>query len=339
MDEIDSLKLRYRCSECKNLESHHASNKKRKCENCGTVLTEITEKDYRYYKKKKKEKKKEDEDKKEKEKEKKKKKHEKEDDDDSSEKEEKKHKHKLKKNLSTKNLEDKNYKLKKESKEEGDSPRKNSSKKEKKKKRNRYRSLEKLGPVLNRIVSKALKGEKGVEKEMNKLNKINFDGISNKKNNYIEINHSNDQPTQVFINDKEVTHIVDTDVFEPLFNTLNNVFKDNFFQNFISSNTTNFFNNVQSIIEDNERYALENGSVPIKEESISKLKQFKLSNKYCKKDKDGKYELPVCCICLSEIKKGKETTLLECMHMFHSKCCLNWLKKNNTCPMCRQVID
>ena len=30
MDELDSLKLRYRCPECKNLESHHVSDKKRK---------------------------------------------------------------------------------------------------------------------------------------------------------------------------------------------------------------------------------------------------------------------------------------------------------------------
>ena len=69
MDE-DSLKLRYRCSECKNLESHHATDKKRKC---GTILTEITEKDYQHYKDKKKKKKKKKE-KKEKEKEKEKKK-------------------------------------------------------------------------------------------------------------------------------------------------------------------------------------------------------------------------------------------------------------------------
>ena len=68
MDE-DSLKLRYRCSECKNLESHHPTDKKRKC---GTILTEITEKDYQHYKDKKKKKKKKKE-KKEKEKEKEKK--------------------------------------------------------------------------------------------------------------------------------------------------------------------------------------------------------------------------------------------------------------------------
>jgi ribosomal protein L37AE/L43A len=48
-NELD-LKLRYRCSNCKNLESHRVNDKKRKCKNCGSSLAEITEKDYHYYK-------------------------------------------------------------------------------------------------------------------------------------------------------------------------------------------------------------------------------------------------------------------------------------------------
>ena len=34
----------------------------------------------------------------------------------------------------------------------------------------------------------------------------------------------------------------------------------------------------------------------------------------------------------------EKLVLLPCGHMFHWKCCLNWLKKNNTCPMCRFEI-
>ena len=48
-NEIE-LKLRYRCPNCKSLESHRPSDKKRKCKNCGSSLTEITEKDYHNYK-------------------------------------------------------------------------------------------------------------------------------------------------------------------------------------------------------------------------------------------------------------------------------------------------
>ena len=350
MDDLDSLKLRYRCPECKNLESHHPIDKKRKCEKCGTVLTEITEKDYQHYKDKKKKKEEDKKEKKEKDKDKdfsknkdKKKKKSEKKEEESPEKEDKKNKHKLKRSSSIKDIEDKNYK-KKESKETSDlnsrkrkSRSKSSSKKDKKKKRNRYRSLEKLGPILNKIVSKALNGGKGVEKDLKKLNKIDFSSITDSDENNITINHSNNQPTQVLINQKDVTHIVDTDVFQPLFNTLNSVFMDNFMENF-SSSSTSYYNNVQTVVNNNREHAIKNGSVPCNDECISNLKQFKLSNKYCKKGKDGNYELPSCCICLSEIKKGKETTLLPCGHMFHSKCCISWLKKNNTCPMCRYEV-
>ncbi len=109
-------------------------------------------------------------------------------------------------------------------------------------------------------------------------------------------------------------------------------------QNFASSSTT-YYSNAQTVVNNNRNYATQHGSKPIKDESLSNLKQFPLSNKYCKKGKDGKYELPSCCICLSEIKKGKNTILLPCKHMFHSKCITDWLKSNNTCPMCRKEID
>ena len=60
-----------------------------------------------------------------------------------------------------------------------------------------------------------------------------------------------------------------------------------------------------------------------------------MSEKYCKKNNKGKFELPNCCICISDINKGEETVLLPCGHMFHWKCCYSWLKENNTCPVCR----
>ena len=109
-------------------------------------------------------------------------------------------------------------------------------------------------------------------------------------------------------------------------------------QNFISTNQEYFQNNTNLIENEEDEDDSNNYHKPLKEESLAKLKRFKLNDKYCQKGKDGKLELPCCCICLSEIKKGKETILLPCAHMFHSKCCLNWLKDNNTCPMCRREI-
>ena len=339
MHNEESLKLRYRCSKCKNLESHHASNKKRKCENCGNVLTEITEKDYRHYKSKLK-KREEEEDKKEKKKKKS------DENKDNSNNENKKDKYKLKRNLSTKQIDDKNYKLKKENKETEDdiniSEISSSKKEHKQTKKNRVKStekLDKLGPMLSKVVNNILKGGKHLEKGLKKLEKIDFSQFSGTEQTNISINHYNDRPTQIFINNKKI----DTDSFDPIFDQFPNIFgadfQTNFMQNFMSTNQGYFQNNTNLI--DNEEEDDEDSNVnhkPLTEESLAKLKKFKLTDKYCKKGKDGKLELPCCCICLSEIKKGKETILLPCAHMFHTKCCLNWLKDNNTCPMCRREI-
>ena len=154
------------------------------------------------------------------------------------------------------------------------------------------------------------------------------------------VNHSGNNHTKVVLNNKEIS----TDVFDPIFNSFGSIFNDNFVNNFMqnfssfSTNDNDYFEEIQNMVNNNQQYALENGSEPVKDKTLSKLKKFKLTSKYCKKDKNGKIELPNCCICLSEIMKGKETILLPCGHMFHSKCCLSWLKTNNTCPMCRFEI-
>ena len=57
--------------------------------------------------------------------------------------------------------------------------------------------------------------------------------------------------------------------------------------------------------------------------------------KYCKKDEKGNLEYPNCCICINDIKKGEKTVMIPCGHLLHWKCGLLWLRKNNTCPVCR----
>ena len=351
---MDDLKLRYRCSNCKNLESHDATTKKkRKCEKCGTNLTEITEKDYKHYKSKK-EKNEEKEDKKEgknkDKKDKKKKKSEK--DDDSSDTEDKKSKHKLKRSNSTKNIDDKNYKLKKQDNDEDNLNQSTikDKKKENKEKRNRHRSLEKLGPVLSKVVNNIFKGGKHLEKGLKKLQKIDFEKYTGTDNANIKVNHYNDRPTEVFVNGEKIK--LKHDTFDGIFKHFNDFFSGNFqnnyAQNFMSSNqsyfgespnirynnntTTNIINNGDDDSENEE------DSEQIKEDKLAKLRKFKLTEKYCKKGKNDKLELPSCCICLSEIKLGKHSILLPCAHLFHYKCGANWLKDNSTCPMCRQEI-
>ena len=356
-NEIE-LKLRYRCPNCKSLESHRPSDKKRKCKNCGSSLTEITEKDYHNYKHKLKKSSEEDEKEissktKEKEKDKKKKKKEdKKEEKDEKEKDETKNKKKLKKNLSTKNLDDKNYKLKKSSEEDEDKKSESNSdhkskknkekdkdkkKDDKKKKKNRHKSIEKLGPIVSNIVSN-LFNQKKLEKELEKLDEISFSEFDDLDGATIVVNHNDDNTTKVLVNNKEIN----TEVFDPIFNSFGAIFNENFvnnfMQNFSSTGGAHYYENMQTIVNDNQQYAKKHKINGIKDSVLSKLKQFKMNKKYMKKGKDGKLELPSCCICLSEIEKGKETMLLPCGHMFHNKCCLNWLKNNNTCPMCRFEI-
>jgi len=131
-------------------------------------------------------------------------------------------------------------------------------------------------------------------------------------------------------------------IFDPVFSTFgsmfNEAFQDNFSSNFSSNYRGNFLNEISRILEHNRAETRRNPHPPTSEENLKKLKKFDMNEKYCKKDKDGNYELPMCCICLSEIEKGEKTILLPCGHMFHYECCMTWLKKNNTCPMCRFEI-
>ena len=42
-----------------------------------------------------------------------------------------------------------------------------------------------------------------------------------------------------------------------------------------------------------------------------------------------------CVICMEDFKAGDTSTNLPCLHMFHTNCIQSWLKKQNTCPICK----
>ena len=146
------------------------------------------------------------------------------------------------------------------------------------------------------------------------------------------------QPFRIYVQRQNVPQ----SIFDPMFlsfgSMFNNDFRDNFSSNFRSNFRGDFLSEIIRIIERNQEEAARRAHPPASESALKKLKRFPLTDKYCKKDKNGKIELPSCCICLSDIEKNEETVLLPCGHMFHWNCCLNWLKGNNTCPMCRFVI-
>ena len=142
-------------------------------------------------------------------------------------------------------------------------------------------------------------------------------------------------PFRVFVQRQNVPQFI----FDPMFLLFGSMFNDNFRNNYSSNFRSNFrgnfLNEIIRILERNQEEAARKAHPPTSENVLKKLKRFPLSDKYCKKDKNGKIELPSCCICLNDITKNEETVLLPCGHMFHWNCCLSWLKRNNTCPMCR----
>ena len=46
-----------------------------------------------------------------------------------------------------------------------------------------------------------------------------------------------------------------------------------------------------------------------------------------------------CIICLDEFKLKDKLRCLPCKHFFHDICITDWLKRNETCPLCRKDID
>ena len=151
----------------------------------------------------------------------------------------------------------------------------------------------------------------------------------------IIISHGDEQPYRVFVQRQNVPQFI----FDPMFlafgSMFNDDFRNNYSSNFRSNFRGNFLNEILRILERNQDEAARRAHPPTSESALKKLKRFPLSEKYCKKDKSGKIELPSCCICLNDIQKNEETVLLPCGHMFHWNCCLSWLKTNNTCPLCR----
>ncbi len=46
-----------------------------------------------------------------------------------------------------------------------------------------------------------------------------------------------------------------------------------------------------------------------------------------------------CTICLDNFENKDRIINLSCLHMFHSACIRKWLKKNNTCPICKNQVE
>ena len=112
----------------------------------------------------------------------------------------------------------------------------------------------------------------------------------------------------------------------------------------------NFFQMLNSLIRNDNillRTEIENinnqANIGCSEEFINNLDEFIVDEEFLKKELQ-------CSICLDEFKKGDKCIILPCSdndnnenndnHIFHSGCetcsgIKEWLKRKNTCPMCR----
>lgn len=77
-----------------------------------------------------------------------------------------------------------------------------------------------------------------------------------------------------------------------------------------------------------------NAAPPATQAAIERLEKKKLDDKMI--GTDGKAE---CTICIDELVKGDEVSVLPCAHWFHGECVTLWLKEHNTCPICRAPIE
>ena len=66
----------------------------------------------------------------------------------------------------------------------------------------------------------------------------------------------------------------------------------------------------------------------VPDRQLQELKQ----RSYCVPTQHSK---DVCAICL-DMLLGKTTSPIACDHLFHTSCIVEWLKRHNSCPSCRQ---
>lgn len=86
-------------------------------------------------------------------------------------------------------------------------------------------------------------------------------------------------------------------------------------------------NDLNELIERMLHHARDN---PTDAAIVSELPETKIDD-INKLDNDKKN----CVICMEDFKAGDTSTNLPCLHMFHTNCIQSWLKKQNTCPICK----
>ncbi|KAK0428890.1 hypothetical protein QR680_011068 [Steinernema hermaphroditum] len=71
---------------------------------------------------------------------------------------------------------------------------------------------------------------------------------------------------------------------------------------------------------------------PLGSDEIRKIKTAKITADQVAESKE-------CYTCMEEFKLDERVLRIGCPHMFHRKCLEPWLKRQNTCPVCRASVN
>ena len=153
-----------------------------------------------------------------------------------------------------------------------------------------------------------------------------------------DINSNKNKNVNQVINYNVQRHNFGQEVYDISFENYGSFYDERFIYNYSSNFRSNLekdvYNFLMNIIQGNRFESVEKKHPPTKISVLNDLKKFDLTELYCKKNDNG-YEYPNCCICMNDIILKQRAVLLPCGHILHWKCGELWLKKNNTCPLCR----
>lgn len=162
--------------------------------------------------------------------------------------------------------------------------------------------------------------------------------IKNQNNIHPDINSNKNKDANQLINHNVNRHNFGQEVYDQSFENYGSLYDERFINNYSSNFRSNLekdvYNFLMNIIQGNRFESIDKNHHPTKENVLNNLKKFDLTELYCKKNENG-YEFPNCCICMGDIILKQKALLLPCGHILHWKCGEIWLKKKNTCPLCR----
>ena len=149
--------------------------------------------------------------------------------------------------------------------------------------------------------------------------------------NYVEMNTENFIPSMVNSIGTMLNNMAPT--FNNILNSLGLNNRNNSLISFLDNHNNDFqFNNLVNILMSFDLGS--NRHPPASDRAIQNLKKIEILE-----NNISNYKNLTCNICLENFQIGNILRILECNHEFHENCILTWLKKNNTCPVCRHELE